>query len=143
MGRKRTTVMPSSRKALVQMGDNIRMARLRRKLSMSLVAERAGISLPTLRAIEQGSPSVSIGSHAAVLLAIGMKDELAKVAADDKLVRTLQDLAIATPKRAPKNKAKASHPIMGESASEAKRPRAPHDRQPSRAPNRPHCKLTE
>lgn len=108
MGKKKTAVLPSSKKALAQMGANIRMARLRRKLSMQLVAERAGISLPTLRAVEQGSPSVAIGSYAAVLLAIGMKDELAKVAADDVLGRTLQDLAIEPKQRAPKRLRHAS-----------------------------------
>ena len=82
MGKKQTAVPPSARKALAAMGENIRLARLRRKLSMALVAERAGISVPTLRAIEQGSPSVAIGSYATVLLAIGMKDELSHVAAN-------------------------------------------------------------
>lgn len=102
MGKKQTAVPPSAQKALVAMGENIRLARLRRKLSMSLVAERAGISLPTLRAIEQGSPSVAIGSYATVLLAIGMKDELSRVAADDELGRYLQDQDLETKKRAPR-----------------------------------------
>lgn len=101
MGKKQTTVPPSARKALAAMGENIRLARLRRKLSMALVAERAGISVPTLRAIEQGSPSVAIGSYATVLLAIGMKDELSHVAANDELGRYLQDQDLEPKKRAP------------------------------------------
>ena len=85
------------------MGENIRLARLRRKLSMALVAERACISVPTLRAIEQGSPSVAIGSYATVLLAIGMKDELSHVAAHDELGRYLQDQELEPKKRAPRS----------------------------------------
>ena len=100
MGKKQTAVPPSARKALAAMGENIRLARLRRKLSMALVAERAGISVPTLRAIEQGSPSVAIGSYATVLLAIGMKDELSHVAANDELGRYLQDQDLEPKKRA-------------------------------------------
>ena len=76
------------------MGENIRLARLRRKLSMALVAERAGISVPTLRAI---------GSYATVLLAIGMKDELSHVAANDELGRYLQDQDLEPKKRAPRS----------------------------------------
>ena len=67
------------------------------------VAERAGISVPTLRAIEQGSPSVAIGSYATVLLAIGMKDELSHVAANDELGRYLQDQDLEPKKRAPRS----------------------------------------
>ena len=100
MGKKQTAVPPSARKALAAMGENIRLARLRRKLSMALVAERAGISVPTLRAIEQGSP---IGSYATVLLAIGMKDELSHVAANDELGRYLQDQDLEPKKRAPRS----------------------------------------
>ena len=103
MGKKQTAVPPSARKALAAMGENIRLARLRRKLSMALVAERAGISVPTLRAIEQGSPSVAIGSYATVLLAIGMKDELSHVAANDELGRYLQDQDLEQKKRAPRS----------------------------------------
>ena len=103
MGKKQTAVPPSARKALAAMGENIRLARLRRKLSMALVAERAGISVPTLRAIEQGSPSVAIGSYATVLLAIGMKDELSHVAANDELGRYLQDQDLEPKKRAPRS----------------------------------------
>lgn len=83
------------------MGENIRLARLRRKLSMALVAERAGTSVPTLRAIEQRAPSMAIGSYATVLPVIGMKDELSHVAADDELGRFLQDQGLEPKKRAP------------------------------------------
>lgn len=102
MGKKQTAVPPSAQKALATMGKQIRLARLRRKLSMSLVAERAGISVPTLRAIEQGAPSVAIGSYATVLLAIGMKNEFAQVAANDELGRYLQDQDLEPKKRAPR-----------------------------------------
>ena len=57
------------------MGEQIKYARLRRKLSMESVAERAGISRATLWAIERGTPSVSIGMYAAVLHALNNMDE--------------------------------------------------------------------
>ena len=63
----------------------------------------AQASAPTLRAIEQGSPSVAIGSYATVLLAIGMKDELSHVAANDELGRYLQDQDLEPKKRAPRS----------------------------------------
>lgn len=91
------------------MGENIRLARLRRKLSVELIAERAGVSRSTVWAIEKGSPSVSMGAYAGVLLALGMRDDLLKIAADDVLGRTLQDLNITPKKRAPK---KAPSPQM-------------------------------
>lgn len=112
MGRKTTTVMPKTAKALKQVGENIRLARLRRKISVELVAERAGISRSTVWAIEKGSPSVSMGSYAAVLLAVGLHDDLLKIGSDDQLGRTLQDLDITPKKRAPKKpkqKIKGSH----------------------------------
>ena len=43
-------------------------ARLRRNLSTELVAERAGISRATLWAVEKGTPTVAIGTYAAVLV---------------------------------------------------------------------------
>jgi transcriptional regulator with XRE-family HTH domain len=102
MGRRATPVMPKTEKALGQLGENIRLARLRRKLSVELVAARAGISRSTVWAIEKGAPSVSMGAYAAVLLAVGLHEDLLRVGADDPLGRTLQDLAIQPKKRAPK-----------------------------------------
>ena len=101
---KRTTVLlPKTQKILSQMGEQIRLARLRRQLSEELVAERAGISRVTLSKIEQGAPSVAIGSYAAVLHALNNMDtDLLLIAKDDKLGRKLQDLALPARRRAPK-----------------------------------------
>lgn len=102
--RERTTViLPQTQRMLNQMGEQIRLARLRRRLTAELVAERAGISRMTLSNIEKGSPSVAIGSYAAVLHALnGMDEDLLLVAKDDELGRKLQDLGLSTPRRAPK-----------------------------------------
>lgn len=85
------------------MGEQIKLARLRRDISSELAAERAGISRATLWNVEKGSPSVAIGIYAAVLHALnGMDTDLLLVAKDDELGRKLQDLKLTTPKRASK-----------------------------------------
>lgn len=106
MSKKATVILPQTQKILNQLGDQIRLARLRRRLSAELVAERAGISRMTLSNIEKGSPSVAIGSYAAVLHALnGMERDLLLVAKDDELGRKLQDLGLPTRCRAPKRNA--------------------------------------
>ena len=96
-------ILPQTQRLLNQMGEQIRLARLRRQLTAELVAERAGISRATLSNIEKGSPSVAIGSYAAVLHALnGMDKDLLLVAKDDELGRKLQDLGLSTRRRAPK-----------------------------------------
>lgn len=105
MSKKSTVVLPQTQQILDQMGEQIRLARLRRHLSAELVAERAGISRMTLSNIEKGSPSVAIGSYAAVLHALnGMDKDLLLVAKDDELGRKLQDLELPTRCRAPKKR---------------------------------------
>jgi transcriptional regulator with XRE-family HTH domain len=85
------------------MGEQIKLARLRRKLSSELLAERAGISRQTLNSIERGASTVAIGSYAAVLHALNnMDSDLLLIAKDDELGRKLQDLELPTRKRAPK-----------------------------------------
>ena len=105
MGKKSVTLMPQTIEILSVMGGQIKMARLRRKISAELTAERAGISRATLWAVEKGSPSVSIGIYAAVLHALnGLDKELLLIAKDDVLGRTLQDLELAVSKRVSKKR---------------------------------------
>ncbi len=103
LNKRSVVVMPATLNILQQMGEQIKLARLRRQLSAELIAERAGISRATLWNIEKGSPSVSMGAYAAVLHALGGMDrDLLMVAKDDELGRKLQDLDLLPKKRAPK-----------------------------------------
>ncbi|OYY99714.1 MAG: transcriptional regulator [Sphingobacteriia bacterium 28-36-52] len=95
-------VVPSVIKILGVLGENIKLARLRRKLSTEQVSERASISRPTLLSIEKGLPSVSIGSYAQVLFVLNLEKDLLKIADDDLLGRKLQDLGLIVKERAPK-----------------------------------------
>ena len=103
MNKRGVTISPKTAEILEQMGEQIKLARLRRRLSTELVAERAGISRATLWNVEKGSPSVAIGIYAAVLHALGnMDSDFLLVAKDDELGRTLQDLELPVRRRAPK-----------------------------------------
>ena len=102
MPRKSASPHPAVRRLLSSLGENIRLARLRRGFSMELVAERAGMSRATLRAVESGEPAVTLGSYANVLHSLGLHQDLALVARDDELGRKLQDAELPTRRRAPK-----------------------------------------
>ncbi len=102
MTKKTMTPLPSLQRVLAQVGENIHLARLRRKFSTSLVAERAGMSRNTLRAVEQGDPQVSFGAYASVLFCLGLQKDLGLLAEDDVLGRKLQDAGLATKARAPR-----------------------------------------
>lgn len=97
-------ILPKNLKVLKTLGENIQLARLRRKISAEKIAERAGISRTTLFYIESGSPSVAMGSYLQVLFILGLQNDLAAVAANDPLGRKLQDAEITVKKRAPKRK---------------------------------------
>lgn len=99
MNRKNVIIMPETQKRLSQMGEQIKLARLRRNLSSELVAERAGISRTTLWNVEKGEPSVAIGAYAAVLHAInGMDRDLILVAKDEDLSKKMHELNIEVKK---------------------------------------------
>jgi transcriptional regulator with XRE-family HTH domain len=104
MAGKIAPLLPPAERALKALGENLRLARLRRDLSAQMVAERAGISRATLSAIESGSASVSMGAWTQVLFVLGFEDELPNVAKDDELGRALQDAKLPTRKRARKIK---------------------------------------
>jgi transcriptional regulator with XRE-family HTH domain len=102
--KRSVTIMPSSEKVLKKLGENIKLARLRRKLSAAQVAERADVSRATLWQIEKGSPSVAMGMYCQVLFVLGLEKDLIKVAGDDELGRKLQDAELVVKERAPKKK---------------------------------------
>ena len=104
MTKKKIIILPKTSRILNEMGDNIKLARLRRKLSMEQVSERANISRPTLVSIEKGSPTVSLGSYLLVLQVLGLERDFLHIAKDDELGRKLQDAQISTKERAPKRK---------------------------------------
>ncbi len=91
-------------KQLQQLGERIKIARLRRKYSQEIVARRAGISRPTLTAVENGVSTVSIGTYAMVLMILGLLEDFEKIGNDDLLGRKLQDLDLKSKARSPKKK---------------------------------------
>jgi transcriptional regulator with XRE-family HTH domain len=96
MNTKKHIVFPKYLKILGVMGENIKLARKRRKLTSMQVAERAGIDRGTLREIERGNPSVSMGAYFNVLRALNLQDDFSKIAADDEFGKKLQDLQLLT-----------------------------------------------
>ncbi len=95
-------LLPKYKRILSGMGENMKLARLRRNLSTQLIADRTNMSRSTLVAIEKGSPSVSIGSYVKVLAQYGLENDILQVAKDDEFGRKLQDIGLKTPKRASK-----------------------------------------
>ena len=76
------------------LGENVRLARKRIKLTTVQVAERAGIDRSTLYQIEKGNPRVSLGAYFNVLRVLGLQDDFLKLAADDQQGRLLQDIQL-------------------------------------------------
>lgn len=99
MGKKKAVIYPRTAKKLAITGEQIKLARLRRKLTAQDVADRAGIGRTTVTQIEKGSPSVSMGMYLAVLSVLGLQDDILLLAKDDVLGRTYQDLDLKIPRR--------------------------------------------
>lgn len=99
MGRNTVTVLPPLRRRMSGLGEHLRLARKRRHLTATQMAERAGITRPTLRAIEQGDPSVSFGAYASVLFCLGLDGDIDSLARNDELGRKFQDAQLSEVKR--------------------------------------------
>lgn len=98
--KKKMVILPQTAGYLRTLGEQIKLARLRRDLTVNLVAERAMVSRTTVWAVENGSSSVAIGAYAAVLHAIDGSDKfLADILKDDPVGRLYQDLKLPTRKR--------------------------------------------
>jgi transcriptional regulator with XRE-family HTH domain len=104
MNNRTVILLPKQQDILERLGENIKLARLRRKLSTIQIAERAGITRTTLWQIEKGASQVTMGAYCQVLFVLGLAEDLLKVATDDELGRRLQDAKLVAKKRAPKRK---------------------------------------
>ena len=102
MARTGPPLLPRVFRLLRRYGENLKLARLRRRYSAETVAQRAGISRKTLSRVEKGDSAVALGIYARVMQALRLEEDLAKLAVDDPLGRKLQDTALSPKRRAPK-----------------------------------------
>jgi transcriptional regulator with XRE-family HTH domain len=103
MARKKVTISPALESILKAVVENIKLARLRRKITTTMLAERADISRVTLRKVENGESSVTMSTYANVLFCLGLEKDLLHLAGDDPLGRRLQDAELThTKERVPK-----------------------------------------
>ena len=86
MSFKKQIIFPKHQQILTSMGENVKLARKRRK--------RAGIDRSTLYQIEKGNPRVSLGAYFNVFRVLGLQDDFLKLAADDQQGRLLQDMQL-------------------------------------------------
>ena len=100
---RKQALLPKQLRIFKQSGEQLRLARLRRRLSATQVAERAGISRNTLHLLEHGNSQTSIATLLRVLLVLGVEDDYLEIAKDDELGRRLEDAKLLAPRqRAPK-----------------------------------------
>jgi transcriptional regulator with XRE-family HTH domain len=95
MANKTSSLLPSSELRLQQLGDRLRLARQRRRLTSKQVAERAGMTVVTLRSLERGSPGVTMGAYVSVMQVLGIEQDLDAVAAADAVGRAVQDATLS------------------------------------------------
>jgi transcriptional regulator with XRE-family HTH domain len=92
MNSKKAILLPKYQKIFDGIGENIKLARKRRKLTTEQVAERAGIHRATLHRVEKGDSTVAIGLYFNVLKVLNLENDFSKIAIDDEFGRKLQDL---------------------------------------------------
>jgi transcriptional regulator with XRE-family HTH domain len=101
MPSKPPVVFPQERRLLAALGERLKLARLRRRLTTTAVAQRAGISRTSLYNAESGDPGATLGTYLRILAVLGLDGDINALAADDKVGRKLQDLEL-TPARKPR-----------------------------------------
>lgn len=123
MANKTAPLMLETPTRLREFGERLRLARLRRRLQAKQVAQRAGMSVVTLRKIERGDAGVTMGAYLAVLQILQLQSDLDTVAAADPLGRRLQDMEGEAGMR-PRRRRRSEHQGLP----------APSDSEPAPAP---------
>ena len=106
MPRKTAPLSPALEEILKTLGENIKLARLRRKITTTMLAERAGMNRVTLRKVENGDSGATLGAYASVLFCLGLEKDSLLIGQDDPLRRRLQDAELTHTKKKKKKRKK-------------------------------------
>lgn len=87
-------MFPTALKQLADLGERLRLARRRRSINTELFAERMGVSRETLRRLEKGDATISMGTYVRALRVLGLDGDIDAVGRDDVLGQKLQDLRL-------------------------------------------------
>ena len=117
MSRAAPSLLPCLTRLLESVGSNLKLARLRRKYSAEMVAQRAGISRKTVYRDDLGDPAVALGIYARVMRVLRLEQELATLAADDLLRRELQDAALPMQRRSSRKVAATTSPVSDDAVT--------------------------
>ena len=100
------------KRALAKLGADIKTARLRRRITTTLMAERAFIARSTLQKVEQGDAGVSLGVYATVLFILGLSERIGDLAdvSSDSVGLQLDEERLPQRVRLPKRKSSARQP---------------------------------
>ena len=124
MPSKPPIVFPQEQRLLSQLAERLKLARMRRKLSNAVVAQRAGISRTSLYKVEAGDAGATLGTYLRVLAVLGLEGDINALAADDKVGRKLQDLALAPPRSSPRQRSASASASASANANAALSPAA-------------------
>jgi transcriptional regulator with XRE-family HTH domain len=99
MSRPSRPLFPQTQRHAEALGERLRLARLRRRISLDDLAKRVDTSRITLARLERGDLSGSLGLLARVLAVLGLEADLDQLARDDELGQRLQDIRLRRPRR--------------------------------------------
>jgi transcriptional regulator with XRE-family HTH domain len=99
MAKRTPPTFPAAERQLAALGERLRAARRRRRLTQAVVAARVGVSKQTLAKLEAGNPSTSLATMLRLLQVLGLAQDIDRIAVDDELGRQLQDLEQRGPPR--------------------------------------------
>jgi transcriptional regulator with XRE-family HTH domain len=99
MSRPTRPLFPESQRRAEALGERLRLARLRRRISLADLAARVGATRITLARLERGDLSASLGLLVRLLGVLGLEADLDQLARDDELGQRLQDVRLRRPRR--------------------------------------------
>jgi transcriptional regulator with XRE-family HTH domain len=94
MAKRTPPTHPRAQRQIEALGQRLRTARMRRSMTQAVMAERVGVSIPTIAKLENGEPSTSLATLLRALSVLGLAGDIDLIATQDTLGRELQDNAL-------------------------------------------------